>query len=65
MKQGIAYPYCVIRQYLPKDRYRCGDKNRIKLDNRLYLRLGTDFCRQRLVRTEPSRHTSDCQQYNQ
>ena len=64
MKQGITYTYCVIQQYLPKDRYRCGDKNRISLDNRLYLCFGTDFCRQRLVRTEPGYHTSDCQQYN-
>lgn len=55
----ITHMDCV-RSNLEESDYRCRDKNSISLDNRLYLRLGTYFCRKRLERTEPSRHTSDC-----
>lgn len=64
MEQRITYPCRIIRHETPEHSHRCRDKHRIYLDNRLYLRLYTNFCWRLLMRTEPSRHTSNYQQYN-
>lgn len=60
----ITNPNGIFQSNQQQRCHRWGYKQSINLYNSLYLRLGTYFCRQRLVRTEPNRHTNHNQQYN-